>query len=169
MIHPTAILYPGVQLGVGVQVFPYAVIGGPAEIRGTWTGEGDIIIGDHTVIREHVVIQGPTRVGADCYLMDSVHIAHHCVIGDRVTMSPHAALAGHVLVEGDATIGMGTVIHQRLTVGAGAMVGMGSVVTKHVPPYRKWFGNPAADHGWNDRMLTQADLSFAGLDDDPTA
>lgn len=166
VIHPTAVIYPGVQLGVGVKVFPHAVIGGPAEIRGEWIGEGDIIVGDHTVIREHAVIQGPARVGADCYLMDSVHVAHHCVIGDRVTMSPHVTLAGHVLIESDATLGMNSSVHQRLTIGAGAMVGMGSTVTKNVPPYRKWYGVPAQDHGWNTHKINVADLAFAGLEQD---
>lgn len=163
VIHPTAVIYPGVHLGIGVRVFPFAVIGGPAETRDSWTGEGDIIIGDHTVIREHVVIQGPARVGADCYLMHGVHIPHDAVLGDRVTMSPFATLGGYVTVGDDATIGMHAVVHQRLTVGAGAMVGMGSIVTKDVPPFRKWYGIPAEDHGWNEKKLDQAELGLRGL------
>ena len=148
-VHPSAMIYPGVKLGRGVKVFPYAVIGGPAEIRGEWVGEGAIEIGDRTVIRERVVIQGPTRIGGDCYIMDGSHIAHDCVIGHGATLSPHVSLAGHVSVGDRATVGMGALVHQHRTIGEGAMVGMGAVVTRDVPPWRLWYGNPARDHGPN--------------------
>lgn len=153
MIHPTAVIYPGVELGRDVWIGPYAVIGGPAEIRGKWRGEGEVLIGDNTVIREHVVIQGPASVGEWCYIMDSSHIAHDCHLGAGVTLSPHAKLAGHVTVEDRATIGMGAAVHQRLTIGYGAMVGMNAAVTKDVPALRKWYGVPAQDRGSNDSRL----------------
>lgn len=53
MIHPTAIIYPGAQLGVGVSVGPYSIVGEHAEI------------GDNTWIGPHVVISGHTRIGTD--------------------------------------------------------------------------------------------------------
>lgn len=52
MIHATAIIAPGVELGPGVSVGPYSVIG------------ERVTIGEGTVIGPHVVITGPTTIGA---------------------------------------------------------------------------------------------------------
>jgi len=53
MIHPTAIIHPGAELGGGVSVGPYSIIGEHVEI------------GDNTWIGPHVVISGHTRIGCD--------------------------------------------------------------------------------------------------------
>ncbi|MDY3965023.1 MAG: acyltransferase [Prevotella sp.] len=48
-----------------------------------------------------------------------------------------------VVIEDDVFIGMNTIICNSVTIGKGAMIGAGSVVTKDVPPYQIWAGNPA--------------------------
>ena len=53
MIHPTAIVHAGAQLGSNVSVGPYSIIGEHVEI------------GDNTKIGPHVVIEGHTRIGRD--------------------------------------------------------------------------------------------------------
>jgi UDP-N-acetylglucosamine acyltransferase len=52
-IHPTALVAPGAELGAGVEVGAYTVIG------------PDVQIGANTRIGPHVVIEGPTRMGSD--------------------------------------------------------------------------------------------------------
>lgn len=53
MIHPQAIVHPGARLGRGVTVGAFSIIGDGVEI------------GDETWIGPHVVINGPTRIGAN--------------------------------------------------------------------------------------------------------
>lgn len=53
MIHPTAIIHPGAQLGANVSIAPYAVIG------------EHVCIGDDTTVGAHTVISGHTRIGRD--------------------------------------------------------------------------------------------------------
>ena len=43
----------------------------------------------------------------------------------------------------DVWIGQYCLIKQGVTIGTGAVIGMGSVLTKDVPPYEIWAGNPA--------------------------
>jgi UDP-N-acetylglucosamine acyltransferase len=62
-IHPTAIIEPGAQLGVGVEIGAYSIIGGQVEI------------GDGSRIGPHVVIEGHTRLGRDN------HVFQFCSIG----------------------------------------------------------------------------------------
>lgn len=51
MIHPSAIIEAGAELGTGVEVGPFSLIGPGVEI------------GDDCRIGPHVVIRGPTRIG----------------------------------------------------------------------------------------------------------
>ena len=52
-VHPSAIVHAGAQLGEGVEVGPFCVIGDEVEI------------GAGTRLDSHVVIHGPTRIGRD--------------------------------------------------------------------------------------------------------
>jgi UDP-N-acetylglucosamine acyltransferase len=52
-IHPTAIIEPGVVLGVDVKIGPFTVI------------DGDVVIGDRCEIGSHVAIAEGTRIGND--------------------------------------------------------------------------------------------------------
>lgn len=50
---------------------------------------------------------------------------------------------GKVIIKKKAYIGANTVICKPVTIGEGAVVGASSVVTKDIPPYEIWAGNPA--------------------------
>lgn len=193
-IHPSALVGDGVQLGSNVTVGPGAVllgplvvgddcwigpgcvIGTPPEISSlrhnrAWDGDLDHIgveIGPRTVIRELSTIhQGSyrkTRVGADCWLLNRVYIAHDGLIGDGVTLSAGVSLGGHSQIGDKVNIGMNAVLHQRRVVGPGAMVGMGSAVTRDVPPFAMAYGNPVRLHGVN-----SVGMSRAGVDDETIA
>ncbi|MCL1887932.1 MAG: acyl-ACP--UDP-N-acetylglucosamine O-acyltransferase [Kiritimatiellaeota bacterium] len=54
MIHPTAIIHPGAQLGENVTVGPYCVIG------------PNVKIGDGTTLISHAVVDGHATVGKRC-------------------------------------------------------------------------------------------------------
>ena len=47
------------------------------------------------------------------------------------------------IINHDVWIGQYCLIKQGVTIGTGAVIGMGSVLTKDVPPYEIWAGNPA--------------------------
>lgn len=75
------------------------------------------------------------------------YVAHDCVIGDFVTFAPGVMCNGHVVIEDHAYIGTGAIIRdgtdKPIVIGRGAIVGMGAVVTKSVPPGVTVIGNPA--------------------------
>ena len=100
-IHPTAIIEDGARLGAdciihahalitrhsvlgnGVVVHPFAVIGGDPQDLGFKTEtESGVVIGDRTVLREHVTVNRATKpgtattIGADCFLMATSHGRH---------------------------------------------------------------------------------------------
>lgn len=66
---------------------------------------------------------------------DSVRIK----FAEHVREKPNKTIIGH-----DVWIGQKALIKQGLQIGTGAVIGMGSVVTKSVPPYAVVAGNPAS-------------------------
>lgn len=56
IVHSSSVIGPNVRLGQGVQIGPFCVI------------EGDISIGDNTIIKSHVVIEGRTTIGRNCII-----------------------------------------------------------------------------------------------------
>lgn len=50
---------------------------------------------------------------------------------------------GNVIIKECAFIGAGTIITKPTTIGSHSCVGAGSVVTKDIPDYEVWAGNPA--------------------------
>ena len=46
-------------------------------------------------------------------------------------------------IDNDVWIGLNVLVKAGVHIGNGAIVGMGSVVTKDIPPYEIWAGNPA--------------------------
>jgi UDP-N-acetylglucosamine acyltransferase len=164
-VHPSAVLEGDIELGPGVvidalcflrgplvigagtRVYPHCVIGMEGEHRSKGP-TGVIRIGEQNVIRELTVIQRgtgdrDTQIGDRCYLMDHVHVPHDCLIESDVTIAPNAGLGGHTHIHRGANLGIGCSLHQFSTVGAYAMVAMGAVITRDVPPFCIAAGNPA--------------------------
>ncbi|MCB5943181.1 acyl-ACP--UDP-N-acetylglucosamine O-acyltransferase [Acidocella sp. KAb 2-4] len=144
------------QLGAGVKLFPFCTVGlEPQDLK--YKGEEtETVIGPRTQIREHASIHrgtvtgtGITRIGADCLLMATVHVAHDCVLGDGVIISNNVALGGHVEIGDRAVIGGNAAALQFVRIGAGAMIGGLTGVTRDVIPYARVFGTRAELLGLN--------------------
>lgn len=193
-IHPSAQIIGDVRLGEGNMIGPLVVIIGPVSIgSNNWIGTGAVIgappevrdwqhpadaqrlssgggieIGDGNVIREYAQVhQGwhdVTRVGSDTFIMNRVYLAHDCQVEDDATIAGGVLLAGHVRIGRGCNVGLGASVHQRRYIGDGAMVGMGSVVTRDVPPYAKAYGSPARVHGANRIGMQRSGVGEAGID-----
>jgi UDP-N-acetylglucosamine acyltransferase len=144
------------RLGAGVKLFPFCTVGlAPQDLK--YQGEDtETCIGARTQIREHASIHrgtvtgtGVTRIGADCLLMATVHVAHDCQIGDGVIMSNNVVLGGHVEVGDRAILGGAAALLQFVRIGTGAMVGGLTGVTRDVTPYCRVFGPRAQMLGLN--------------------
>ncbi|MEK0431369.1 MAG: hypothetical protein RL139_1173 [Gemmatimonadota bacterium] len=142
-------LAPRVTVGIG------SVLGGPPQDL-KFKGEVTTVeIGEGTTIREYVTINRgtaeslKTTVGAGCFLMSYVHLAHDCHLGDGVIVSNGTQFAGHVTVEDRAIVSGLCAVHQFVKIGRHAFIGGASRVTKDIPPFVKAVGNPVKLYGLN--------------------
>ncbi|NQV84369.1 MAG: acyl-ACP--UDP-N-acetylglucosamine O-acyltransferase [Rhodospirillales bacterium] len=173
-IGPYSIVGPDVELADGVElmshtvvwgqttvgaktrIFPFSSIGHqPQDLK--FKGEKSrLIIGENTVIREHVTMNPGTdggglvtRIGDNCLFMIGAHVAHDCQIGDNVILVNNATLAGHVSIEEWAIIGGLSAVHQFVRIGKHAMIGGKTGVAEDVIPYGSVIGNRARLSGLN--------------------
>lgn len=143
------------RIGKECKIFNGAVVGAiPQDLK--FKGEDTKLeIGDRTVIREFVTISrgttesGKTVIGSDCLLMNYVHVAHDCRIGDHVILSNAVNLAGHVDIGDHAIIGGLVPVHQFVRIGKHAFIGGGYRVAQDVPPYILAAGEPLKYCGLN--------------------
>lgn len=108
----------------------------------------DVEIGEGAVLCAFTHITSTIRIGKHFHANYYSYVAHDCVIGDFVTLAPGAKCNGNVHIEDHAYIGSGAVLRQGtpdkpMRIGRGAVIGMGAVVTKDVPPGVTVVGNPA--------------------------
>lgn len=139
-VYPHAYIGCGTTIGARCQIHPFATVGQPPQDLAFKNEPSYTVIGDETIIREHVSVHrgtmpgSTTRVGARCFLMACSHVAHNCVLGDDVKMANGALLAGHVQVGDKAFIAGNTAIHQFVRVGELAMIS-GVRVSNDVVPF----------------------------------
>jgi acyl-[acyl carrier protein]--UDP-N-acetylglucosamine O-acyltransferase len=78
-------------------------------------------------------------------------------------VSHNAVFAGHTRVHEGVTVGMAAITHQHSTIGAYAMLGMGAVVTRDVPPFALVTGNPARFRRLNTHALERLEIGAEAL------
>lgn len=113
VIHPTAVIEAGVQLGEGIMVGGQAYINRGARI------------GDNTIINTGVIIEHDTSVGSH------VHVAPGVVTG------------GTVRIGDGAWVGLGSLVRNNISIGSNCFIGMGSNVVSDTVEGYMYYGNPA--------------------------
>lgn len=179
-----SIIGADVEIGENTWIGPHVVIQGPCKIGSEnklfqfssigevpqdkkFHGEvSHLEIGDRNTIREFATINrgtedggGITRIGNDNWLMAYIHIAHDCQVGDSTIFANNASLAGHAIVQDFAILGGFTLVHQFCKIGQHAFCGMGSAISKDVPPYTMANGSPAHTHGLNSEGIKRKGFS----------
>lgn len=111
-IHPTAYVAPWVELGAGVIVHPFAVVGRLPSASKVLAREPRkrkrLIIGDRTEIGAHAIIYSDVEIGADS------------LIGDRVTIREECRIGRECLLGIGVTLGYETILHDRVRIMEGS-------------------------------------------------
>ena len=151
MIHPSAIVDAGAQLGEGTRVWHFAHVCAGARIgAGCSLGQG-VYVGNAVVIGRNVKIQNNVSVYDGVTLEDDVFCGPSMVFTN--VHNPRAAVSRKAeyrktLVKRGATLGANCTVVCGITVGRHAFVGAGALVSRDVADFALVVGVPAKRIGW---------------------
>ncbi len=131
----------GARIGSNNEIFPGASLSTkPQDLK--YKGEETICeIGDNNSIRENVTIskgtasKGTTIVGNNNLLMENMHVAHDCVLGNHLIIGNSTKFAGEVVVDDNAIISAEVLCHQFCKIGGYVMIQGGTRFSQDIPPY----------------------------------
>ncbi len=131
----------GARIGNNNEIFPGASLSTkPQDLK--YKGEETICeIGDNNSIRENVTIskgtasKGTTIVGNNNLLMENMHVAHDCVLGNHIIIGNSTKFAGEVVIDDNAIISAEVLCHQFCKIGGYVMIQGGTRFSQDIPPY----------------------------------
>jgi acetyltransferase-like isoleucine patch superfamily enzyme len=140
LIRSHCILYAGSEMGSNFET------GHRVTIREKTT------IGHHCRIGTLSDLQGHITIGNYCWLHSNVHIGQQSKIGNYVFIYPYVVFTNDPHppsnicvgpVVGDfSQVAVFSVLLPGITVGRHVLIGAGSIVSKNVPDYQLFLGNP---------------------------
>jgi len=158
------------NIGENTTIWQYVII-----LKGAKIGK-NCNINCHTFIENDVVVGDNVTIKPGVQVWDGVHIEDNVFIGPNVTFTndliPRSKVYpesfARTIVKKGASIGANATIIAGNTIGKYALIGAGSVITKEVPDFTVWYGNPAVFKGYitsgglllNKEMVSKDDRKF---------
>lgn len=127
-------------------------------------------VGRGCILGRGVFVDAGVRIGNEVKIQNYVSVFHGVTLEDGVFVGPHVCFTNDLrpravnpdfsakraddwvvretLIRAGASIGANSTIVCGVTVGRWAMIGAGSVVTRHVPDHGLAIGNPARQVGY---------------------
>ena len=133
-------IYANTMIGKNVTINAGTVIG--ARGFGYEVNENnDVEIGANVCIDrgtlENTIIEDKTIID------NLVHVGHNVKIGKNCQIVALSLIGGSTIIEENVKVSMCSVLRDNILIGRKSIIGMGSVVTKHVKNDTVVFGNPA--------------------------
>lgn len=165
LIHPTAIVDEGAQIGQGTRIWHWVHICGGARI------------GEHCSFGQNVFVGNDVIIGNNCKVQNNVSIYDAVTLEDAVFCGPSMVFTNvynprsavtrkdeyrRTLVKRGATIGANATIVCGVTLGEYAFIAAGAVITHDVKPYALMAGVPARQIGWMSQHGERLDLPLTG-------
>lgn len=168
IVHPTAIIDDGAQIGDDTFIWHWVHVCGGAKIGERCSLGQNVFVGNKVLIGNNVKIQNNVSVYDNVTLEDDVFCGPSMVFTNvynpRSTVSRKDEYRS-TLVKRGATLGANSTIVCGTTIGEYAFVGAGAVVNRDVPDYALMVGVPAKQIGWMSQHGERLKLPLKGDDD----
>ncbi|MBL7889114.1 MAG: N-acetyltransferase [Bacteroidia bacterium] len=149
--HETAVIDQGCKIGKGTKIWhfshimPNCTLGENCNIGQNVVISPDVVLGRNVKVQNNVSIYTGVTCDDDVFLGPSMVFTN--VINPRSAINRKNEYAKTHVGKG-SSIGANATIVCGHDIGEYAFIGAGAVVTKNVPPYSLWVGNPAKQMGW---------------------
>jgi len=158
MIHPTAEVERGAQIGADTRIWHFVHVRTGARIGNNCTLGYNVYVDRDVVVGNNVKLENRVSLFRGLTLEDGVFVGPHTTFTNDSyprAITPDGRLLDHddwpavpTLVRYGASIGAAAVIIAGVTIGKWAMVGAGAVVTHDVPDHGLVVGRPARLTGY---------------------
>lgn len=149
--HETAVIDEGCEIGNGTKIWHFSHIMSNCSIGEKCNIGQNVVVSPGVVLGKNVKIQNNVSIYTGVSCDDDVFLGPSMVFTNVI--NPRSAvnrkeeyLKTHV--GKGASIGANATIVCGHDIGAYAFIGAGAVVTKNIPAYSLWVGNPAKQLGW---------------------
>ena len=124
-------------IGCGDRTYIQVLFGGKLKI-GNNVGISNTAI----TCSDSVTIEDQVLIGAGCKIFD---MDFHPISPNARMEKMGIEMIGHkpIIIRKNAFIGAGSFVLKGVEIGVASIIGAGSVVTKNIPEYQIWAGNPA--------------------------
>ncbi len=165
IIHPSAIVDAGAQLGDDCRVWHFVHISAKARIGDRCSFGQNVFVGNDVTIGSNVRVQNNVSIYDAVTLEDDVFCGPSMVFTN--VYNPRAAVSRkdeyrRTLIRRGATLGANCTIVCGTTVGRYAFVGAGAVINRDVPDFALMVGVPARQIGWMSRHGERLALPLHG-------
>jgi len=137
-----------------------AVIGRNCNINFNVFIENDVIVRDNVTVKSGVQLWNGLRIGNDVFIGPNVTFTNDMVPRSKA----HNESYEKTIIDEGASIGANATIITGNTIGRYAFIGAGSVITKPVPSFTLWYGNPAEHKGFITKEGKILSLDLIGKD-----
>lgn len=150
MRHSHALIEEDVQIGEKTRIWAFTHI------------LSNVSIGHDCNICDHCLIESGVQIGNRVTIKSGVYIWSGVTLEDEVFIAPGVTFTNDIrprskrypqeysktLIKRGASLGANCTVIAGTIIGKYSMVGAGSVVTKNIPDYGLFYGNPARLRAW---------------------
>lgn len=149
--HPSAIIDENCIIGDGTKIWHFSHIMNESIIGENCNIGQNVVVSPGVILGNNVKVQNNVSIYTGVICDDDVFLGPSCVFTNVI--NPRSAINrqneyAKTYVGRGATIGANATIVCGHEIGAYALIGAGSVVTKNIPAFSLFVGNPARQIGW---------------------
>ena len=164
--HDTDVIDAGCSIGVGTKIWHFSHIMSDCTIGEKCNIGQNVVVSPEVVLGHNVKVQNNVSIYSGVVCEDDVFLGPSMVFTN--VLNPRSAVNRRgsylkTVVKKGASIGANATIVCGHDIGQFAFIGAGAVVTKTVPPYALFVGNPARQIGWMSEYGHRLEFNSDGI------